>query len=105
MKSLTKEELYELGISEDLFYTWQEIMNSMYKTLRKEYPENTSTDNENTIIINPSEGIEWTVNCYFVNEKYLTVEATKNGVEMLTVRFDGIVSKIVAIVKFLIYDK
>ena len=83
--ALTPEEIKELGLPEKLAKDWYYVLNALY-CIAKESCNNDDdvVNGENEIIIG-----EWTIDAKFVNSSYITVQASKGGVEYLSVRYDN----------------
>lgn len=95
---LSKEELKELGITKELWNEWTKIMNALWSAASKIDPNNVINDGENSIIWQTHLNVKWKISCCFINKSWLRIEVSKNEKEILTLRHEDDVEKIVKVV-------
>ena len=97
---LSKEELKELGISKELWNDWKKVMNALWTATNSIDPNNVVNDGENSIVWQPYMNAKWKISCNFINNSWLRIDASKNDKDILTIRYDGDVQRIVKVVMY-----
>ena len=98
--TITKKELDQLGISRNLYTCWKETMQALLAMCRQKFNAVDVTVEEKTEIVFG----RWRVSANIINNEYIEVCATKDDVQMITVRWSHnlpvLVHSVYLVIKF-----
>jgi hypothetical protein len=91
----------ELEITSELWNERQHLMNALWNTAREIDPNNVFNDSKH-LIWRTHLNATWKIRCMLINKSYLRVDVSKNDVEILTIRYDRNVDKILNVVLLIV---